>query len=41
VSNLDPRPEAVGVPSITLSAAGPCRFFVVGGVPLGERLVVW
>lgn len=30
-----------GVPSITLSAAGPCRFFVVGGVPLGERLVMW
>jgi len=31
----------VGVPSITLSAAGPCRFFVVGGVPLGERLIMW
>lgn len=31
----------VGVPSITLSAAGPCRFFVLGGVPLGERLVMW
>jgi quercetin 2,3-dioxygenase len=30
-----------GIPSITLSAAGPCRFFVVGGVPLGERLVMW
>jgi len=31
----------VGVPSITLSAAGPCRFFVVGGVPLRERLIMW
>lgn len=31
----------VGVPGITLSAPGPCRFFVVGGVPLGERLVMW
>jgi quercetin 2,3-dioxygenase len=31
----------VGVPSITLSAAGPCRFFVVGGVPLGEQLIMW
>jgi len=31
----------VGVPSITLSAAGPCRFFVAGGVPLGEKLVMW
>jgi redox-sensitive bicupin YhaK (pirin superfamily) len=31
----------VGVPSITLSAADRCRFFVVGGVPLGETLVMW
>jgi len=31
----------VGVPSITLTAPGPCRFFVVGGVPLGERLIMW
>ena len=31
----------VGVPSITLSSAGPNRFFVVGGVPLGEKLVMW
>ena len=31
----------VGVPSITLSAAGACRFFVLGGVPLGEQLVMW
>jgi quercetin 2,3-dioxygenase len=21
--------------------AGPCRFFVIGGVPLGERLIMW
>jgi hypothetical protein len=27
--------------SITLSAPGPRRFFVVGGVPLGETLVMW
>ena len=31
----------VGVPSITLSSAGPCRLFVVGGVPLEEKLVMW
>ena len=31
----------VGVPSITLTAPGPCRFFVVGGAPLGERLIMW
>ncbi|HSZ40998.1 MAG TPA: pirin family protein [Trebonia sp.] len=31
----------VGVPSITLSAGGPSRFFVVGGVPLGEKLIMW
>ena len=30
-----------GVPSITLSSAGPGRFFVVGGVPLREQLVMW
>ncbi|MCW2933269.1 MAG: pirin [Actinomycetia bacterium] len=30
-----------GSTSIELSAAGPNRFFVVGGVPLGERLVMW
>jgi quercetin 2,3-dioxygenase len=30
-----------GVPSITLSSAGAGRFFVVGGVPLGEKLVMW
>ncbi|HEX3961754.1 MAG TPA: pirin family protein [Trebonia sp.] len=30
-----------GSASIELSAAGPNRFFVVGGVPLGERLVMW
>jgi quercetin 2,3-dioxygenase len=30
-----------GVPSITLSSAGPCRFFVVGGEPLRENLVMW
>lgn len=30
-----------GVPSITLSSAGPCRFFVVGGEPLREKLVMW
>ena len=30
-----------GGSAITLSAPGPCRFFVVGGVPLGERLVMW
>ncbi|MCL2584674.1 MAG: pirin family protein [Streptosporangiales bacterium] len=31
----------VGVPAITLSAPGPSRFFVVGGVPFGEKLVMW
>jgi quercetin 2,3-dioxygenase len=31
----------VGVPSITVSAPGPSRLFIVGGVPLGERLIVW
>jgi hypothetical protein len=30
-----------GSASIELSAAGPNRFFVVGGVPFGERLVMW
>jgi quercetin 2,3-dioxygenase len=30
-----------GVTAITLSAPGPCRFFVVGGTPLRERLVMW
>ena len=30
-----------GVPSVTVSAAGPRRLFVVGGVPLGEPLVMW
>jgi len=31
----------VGVRSITLASAGRCRFFVVGGVPFGEKLVMW
>lgn len=31
----------VGVPSITLSATSPSRFFVIGGVPLREKLVMW
>jgi quercetin 2,3-dioxygenase len=31
----------VGVPSITVSASGPSRLFIVGGVPLGERLIMW
>ena len=30
-----------GVPSVTVSAAGPRRLFVIGGVPLGEPLVMW
>jgi hypothetical protein len=30
----------VGVPSITLSATGPGRFFIIGGAPLGETLVM-
>jgi redox-sensitive bicupin YhaK (pirin superfamily) len=30
-----------GVPSITLSTDGPGRLFVVGGVPLDEKLVMW
>jgi quercetin 2,3-dioxygenase len=30
-----------GVPSVTLTSAGPGRLFVVGGVPLRERLVMW
>ncbi|HEV3381788.1 MAG TPA: pirin family protein [Trebonia sp.] len=31
----------VGVPSITLSSDSPARFFVVGGVPLREKLIMW
>jgi quercetin 2,3-dioxygenase len=31
----------VGAASITLSAPGPRRFFIIGGVPLGETLVMW
>jgi quercetin 2,3-dioxygenase len=31
----------VGVPSITVSASGPSRLFIVGGIPLGDRLVMW
>jgi quercetin 2,3-dioxygenase len=30
-----------GVPSITVSASGPSRLFIVGGVPRGERLIMW
>jgi redox-sensitive bicupin YhaK (pirin superfamily) len=30
-----------GSSSIELSAPGPNRFFLVGGVPLGERLIMW
>jgi redox-sensitive bicupin YhaK (pirin superfamily) len=30
-----------GASSLELSAGGPGRLFVVGGVPLGERLVMW
>jgi hypothetical protein len=30
-----------GAPSVTLSAPAPCRFFVVGGVPMKEKLVMW
>lgn len=30
-----------GVGSITLSAGSPARFFVVGGVPLAEKLIMW
>lgn len=30
-----------GVPSVTLSTDGPGRLFVVGGVPLQEKLVMW
>jgi redox-sensitive bicupin YhaK (pirin superfamily) len=30
-----------GSNSIALSAAGPNRFFVIGGLPLGERLIMW
>jgi redox-sensitive bicupin YhaK (pirin superfamily) len=30
-----------GMPSFTLSADGPGRLFVVGGVPLNEKLVMW
>ena len=32
---------STGNNAIELSAAGPSRFFVVGGTPLGERLVMW
>jgi hypothetical protein len=31
----------VDVPSITLSAPGPSRFLLIGGVPFGEKLVMW
>ena len=30
-----------GSNAIELSAAGLSRFFVVGGLPLGERLIMW
>jgi hypothetical protein len=30
-----------GVPSLTLSSAGPGRLFVVGGAPLNEKLIMW
>jgi redox-sensitive bicupin YhaK (pirin superfamily) len=30
-----------GSSAITLSAAGLNRFFVIGGLPLGERLIMW
>lgn len=30
-----------GVPQVTLRAPGPSRFFVVGGVPFGEKLIMW
>lgn len=32
---------STGNNAIELSAADPSRFFVVGGTPLGERLVMW
>jgi redox-sensitive bicupin YhaK (pirin superfamily) len=32
---------SAGNAAIQLSAAGPNRFFVVGGAPLGERLIMW
>jgi hypothetical protein len=30
-----------GVPAITLSAPGPTRCFVIGGIPFGRKLVMW
>jgi hypothetical protein len=30
-----------GVSSLTISTPGPSRFFVVGGVPFDEKLVMW
>jgi hypothetical protein len=30
-----------GVPEITLRASGPSRFFIVGGIPFGEKLIMW
>jgi quercetin 2,3-dioxygenase len=30
-----------GFPAITVSSAGPGRLFIVGGVPLQEKLVMW
>jgi len=30
-----------GVPELTLRAPGPSRFFVVGGIPFGEKLIMW
>ena len=31
----------VGVPAFTLESDVPGRFFVVGGVPFGEKLIMW
>jgi quercetin 2,3-dioxygenase len=30
-----------GVPEITLRAPGPSRFFIIGGIPFGEKLIMW
>ena len=44
ISGIEPGVIAhlrTGSNSIALSAAGPNRFFVIGGLPLGERLIMW
>jgi len=43
VDVLEARKAAIGDGTEVwrLSSAGPCRFFVVGGVPFDEKLIMW